>query len=53
MAYVGFKKLEKKIEGQGKTPEQARRITASIGFKKYGKAKMARMAAEARKRIKR
>lgn len=38
--HVGFKKLEKKIESQGKSPESAKAISASIGFKKYGKDKM-------------
>jgi hypothetical protein len=39
-AHMGFKKLEKKIEKSGKSEESAKKITASIGFKKYGKDKM-------------
>lgn len=41
MAYLGFKALASKIEGQGKSPEAAKRIAASIGRKKYGKKGMA------------
>ena len=44
MAYVGFKALQSKIEGQGKSPAAAGAIAASIGRKKYGNKAMARAA---------
>lgn len=44
-----FKKLSKKIQKQWHSKEEADKITASIGIKKYGKAGMARKAAAWRK----
>ena len=44
--HVGFKRLEKKIEAEGKPEAEAKAITASIGQKKYGKAKFQKMAAK-------
>lgn len=44
MAYLGFKKLQGKIEASGKSPKAAAAIAASIGRKKYGGAKMAKAA---------
>lgn len=44
MAYVGFKALQSKIEGEGKSPAAAGAIAASIGRKKYGNKAMARAA---------
>tara|TARA_Y100001937_G_C7009438_1_gene280260 strand:+ start:232 stop:498 length:267 start_codon:yes stop_codon:yes gene_type:complete len=46
MAYVGFKKLQGKLEAQGKSPKAADAIAASIGRKKYGKKKFNKAAAE-------
>lgn len=37
--YIGFKKLEHKIEAKGKSEEDAKAIASSIGRKKYGKSK--------------
>lgn len=34
--YIGFNKLSKKIQGEGKSKEAADAIAASIGRKKYG-----------------
>lgn len=45
-----FSALSKSIEAQGKTPEQAEAIAASIGRKKYGKAKMSSMSSKSRKK---
>lgn len=45
-----FQKLERKLEGKGKSKESAKRIAASIGRKKYGSKKMGKMAARGRKR---
>lgn len=39
-----FKSLTAKIEGEGKSKDRAKAIAASIGMKKYGKAKMMKMA---------
>lgn len=44
MAYLGFKKLQSKIEAQGKSPAAAAAITAAAGRKKYGNKAMARAA---------
>jgi hypothetical protein len=45
-----FEKLEGKLEGKyGK--KRAGAIAASIGRKKYGKKKMAKMSAKGRKRV--
>ena len=46
MAYVGFNKLQSKIEAQGKSPEAAGAIAASIGRKKYGAKKFNKAAAQ-------
>lgn len=46
---IGFKKLQSKIEAEGKSPEAAAAIAASIGRKKYGKAKFQKMAAAGKK----
>lgn len=45
-----FAKLSGKLESQGKSPEAAKAIAASIGRKKYGAAKMAKMSAAGRKK---
>lgn len=45
-----FKALEEKMEGEGKSEKSAKAIAASIGRKKYGNAKMSKMAAAAIKR---
>lgn len=45
-----FAKLTGEIEKEGKSPEAAKAIAASIGRKKYGAKKMASMAAKGRKR---
>jgi hypothetical protein len=45
-----FAALKKKLEGQGKSASSAGAIAASVGRKKYGKAKMAKWAAAGRKR---
>jgi hypothetical protein len=42
--HPGFKKLVKRIIAQGKTPEEANAIAASIGIKKYGAKKFQAMA---------
>tara|TARA_R110000796_G_scaffold37023_1_gene93708 strand:+ start:1700 stop:1897 length:198 start_codon:yes stop_codon:yes gene_type:complete len=46
MAYVGFKKLQGKLESQGKSPAAAGAIAASIGRKKYGAKKFGKAAAQ-------
>jgi len=46
MAYLGFDKLQSKLEAQGKSPKAAGAIAASIGRKKYGKKKFNKAAAE-------
>ena len=51
MAYLGFKKLKKNIQAQGKSPAAAGAIAASIGRKKYGSKAMAKAAA-AKKKLK-
>lgn len=44
MAYMGFKKLKEKVaEGGAKNPAA---VAASIGMKKFGKAKMEKAAHE-------
>ncbi len=48
MAYVGFKKLEKKIEKRGDVRD-AGAVAASIGREKYGKEKFQRAAAKGKK----
>jgi len=45
-----FKALEGKMEAEGKSEKSAKAIAASIGRKKYGNAKMSKMAAAGRKR---
>ena len=40
--------LEEKMEDEGKSPESAKKIAASVGWKKYGK-KMGKMAAAGKK----
>lgn len=47
-----FAKLVKDIEKKGKNVKSAKAIAAAIGIKKYGKAKMTKMAAAGRKRAK-
>jgi hypothetical protein len=47
-----FKKQQKKIESEGYSEKAAAAITASNGIKKYGKKKMASMAAKGRARKK-
>ncbi len=46
MAYIGFNKLQGKLEAQGKSPAAAGAIAASIGRKKYGKKKFNKAAAQ-------
>jgi hypothetical protein len=43
-----FKQLEEKLEKKGNSAESAKKIAASIGDKKYGKAGMAKKAAAGR-----
>lgn len=43
-----FAKLSKEIQSQGKSKESADAIAASIGRKKYGSKKMAKMSAKGR-----
>lgn len=45
-----FAKLSGKLEQQGKSPQAAKAIAASVGIKKYGAGKMASMAAKGRKK---
>lgn len=45
-----FKALSNKIEKSGKSKESADAIAASIGRKKYGAKKMAKMSAAGRKK---
>lgn len=45
-----FEKLVGQLKTSGKSEESAKAIAASVGRKKYGKAKMAKMAAAGRKR---
>jgi len=45
-----FQKLKGKLERSGKSPDAAAAIAASAGRKKYGAAKMSKMAAAGRKR---
>lgn len=47
-----FAKLTGKLEKEGKSPESAKAIAASVGRKKYGDAKMSSMAAKGAKRAK-
>ncbi len=47
-----FSKLSAKIQQSGKSKKSADAIAASIGRKKYGKTKMAKMAAKGRKKKK-
>lgn len=44
-----FKALTGKLEKDGKSPDSAKAIAASIGRKKYGNKKMASMAAKGKK----
>ena len=44
MAYMGFKKLQGKLQNKGYSKKSAGAITASIGRKKYGASKMAKAA---------
>lgn len=45
-----FKALESKLEHKGHNAESAKKIAATIGRRKYGAAKMAKMSANGRKR---
>ena len=45
-----FKSLSSKIQKSGKSKKAADAIAASIGRKKYGKKKMAKLSAKGRKR---
>ena len=45
-----FKSLSSKIQKSGKSKKAADAIAASIGRKKYGKKKMAKLSAKSRKR---
>lgn len=42
--HIGFKKLTKKIEGEGKSEKSAKAIAAVVGRKKYGEKAMAKAA---------
>ena len=44
MAYIGFQKLQGKLQGKGYSAKSAGAIAASIGRKKYGNKAMARAA---------
>jgi hypothetical protein len=48
-AYVGFDKMVDKLKGKGHSEESAKRISAAIGRKKYGKKGMAAKSAAGRK----
>lgn len=50
MGYEGFAKVQSSVETSGKSPKQAAAIAAAIGQRKYGKQRMAAMAAQGRKR---
>tara|TARA_R100000278_G_C5472698_1_gene165073 strand:+ start:1534 stop:1689 length:156 start_codon:yes stop_codon:yes gene_type:complete len=50
MPRIGFKKLVSNLERKGKSKESAQKIAAFIGRKKYGKSKMAKMAAAGRRK---
>ena len=45
-----FAALEGKLKRQGKSEESAKAIAATVGRKKYGNAKMQKMAAAGKKR---
>lgn len=45
-----FAQVEDKLEAQGKSPESAKKIAASIGRKKYGSKIMGQLAARSRKK---
>lgn len=45
-----FKKIVNKAKKSGYSAESAKAIAASVGRKKYGNAKMQKMAAKGRKR---
>jgi hypothetical protein len=45
-----FSKLSSEIESTGKSKKSADAIAASIGRKKYGKTRMSKMAATARRK---
>lgn len=45
-----FAKLQDSIIKEGKTPQAAAAITASIGIKKLGQAKMSKLATAGKKR---
>lgn len=47
-----FDKLTKKLEDKGKSAAAAKGIAASVGRKKYGAERMAKMAAIGRRRAK-
>lgn len=45
-----FAAIENKVEGEGYSPESAKKIAASIGIKAHGKKKMQQLAKKARKK---
>lgn len=45
-----FDKLTKKLQDKGKSAAAAKAVAASVGRKKYGAERMAKMAATGRKR---
>lgn len=49
MAYMGFDALVQRLIGQGKSPQVARAIAATIGRKKYGAGKFNKAAARGKK----
>lgn len=48
-----FAAMTQKLEGQGKSPESAKAVSASIGRAKYGNAKMNMMSRIGRNRAER
>lgn len=47
-----FQKLQRRLQQQGKTAEQAAKIAAVIGMKKYGKKQMLEWARRGRRKKK-
>jgi hypothetical protein len=45
-SYMGFSALVSKIKSEGKSEKSAKAIAASVGRKKYGKAKFQKYAAK-------
>jgi hypothetical protein len=47
-----FNAIEEKAESKGYSQDSAKRIAASVGIKKYGRAKMSDLAAIGKRRAK-